>query len=313
MYLTQKQAKDKEFIYFLASQALSQPITSLEKLEGQMACNYELNHHYIFKLPSSRTNPDDWLKQSQYMPKLQENISFQIPIPQVKKVYSPDKQSFISSLYEKIDGTCIPDTFQFAQKDKRFKIKFFEQLSDITYQFHQIPPEKLPLKLLTKPEILEQYFFHRLKKIGTPFQKKIFKKVILNSFFGLGKSNYKISHLSHSDLHCGNVVLNDKNKIVGILDFDTFGRGDPFWEFRPKLYTDSADIRLFQKIYSKRSQNKINQTDINNMNQCFSSLKFLYSIYALANTLIPLNRQPLKEKKLSSKIFGFLGMEKSIS
>ena len=65
---------------------------------------------------------------------------------------------------------------------------FFEQLSDIACQIHQVSPQKLPIELPTKQDILENYFFRYLGRKGTKLQKEIFQKLAHNSIFGLGKA-----------------------------------------------------------------------------------------------------------------------------
>ena len=297
MYLTEEQANNNDFIRYLAGQVISEPVLSLERLDGKMGYNYELNHRYIFKLPTKKTNPEDWLRQSQYLPILQEEVSFQVPIPRVKVIQSKgDKKTFVSSLYEKIAGKCTSDTLEFSLKDEKYKINFFEQLSEAANQLHNISTRSLPLRLPTKQDILERYFFQYLGREGTHFQKKMFRKLAHSSIWGLGKSGLKTSLLSHSDLHSGNVVLNDKNKIVGILDFDTFGRGEPFWEFRPHLYSYYRDIQLFQKIYSQQTNRTIDLKDIDNMKQFISSLRVLYLLFSVSN-IVSLEQEKRGEKK----------------
>lgn len=299
MHLTSKQANDKDFIRHLAEQAFTQPVTSLERLAGVMAYNYEINHRYIFKLPSSKINPDDWLRQSQYMRVLQDNLSYQIPQPVVTTVYDTDKQPFISSSYKKIDGHCIKDTQVFSLKSQHFKIRYFEQLSEAVQQIHSFSPDKLPFELPTKQEILEKYFFKRLNIQPSYYQKKIFQKLTHSPIFGLGKSADKTNVLTHSDLHCGNVVLNDQNKLVGLLDFDTLGRSDYFWEFRPLLYSNPDDISLFKTIYTRQTGIQIKPQDIDRINQLKTTLRCLGIVYAIYSKLPPKKKHQVSNQTTS--------------
>lgn len=302
MHLTPDQADDKDLIRYFAGQAFHFPITSVERLNGEMAYNYEVNHRYILKLPSDKTNPDDWLRQGQYMRVLQDKLSYQIPQPVITTVYDKDsKTPFISSSYEKIKGYCIPNTFLFAQKTNYFKMRFFEQLAQAVHQIHSVVPTKLPFELPTKPEILEKYFFARQKSQPTYYQKKMFKKLAHNSILGLGKSAEKTSILTHSDLHCGNVVLNDNNKLVGLLDFDTLARGDYFWEFRPLLYYDPSDTLLFQKIYTRNTGIQIDPCDTERIHQFKSTLQWLAILYRLSNTLTPKKEKQFLKQEIKKR------------
>ena len=303
MYLSDKQSNDKNLICELAGQALATPVTQLDQLGGSISYNYEVNHRYILKLPSERTFPNSWVLQERYMPILQKYLTYQIPQPQTKVVWTKDKtQSFMAMSYPKIDGNCVGDTFEFAQKDRPFKVRFLEQLSDAANQLHSIPLSKIPLKIPTKEEEFQECFFSDTISKGSSYLKrKIIHALFHDPFFGLDKSADKTDVLAHSDLHSGNVLFNDKNELVALLDFDTLGCGDRFWEFRPKLYADSQDTSLFREIYSFRTGHRINFNDIYAMHQLFYFGQLLASAFATYDALSPAQnikrlKSHLKEK-----------------
>lgn len=310
MYLTDYQAKDKDFISYLAGQVISAPITSVERLPGSMAYNYEINHRHIFKLPNEYTSTDDWLHQSQYAPILQKHFSFQIPQPQIKAVHTTSKQAFLSSYYPKIEGICLMDD-AFAVKDKPFKEKFFEQLSDAAFQIHSVPLQELPFKLPTRIDYLEQCFFKNFKG-DSYYPKKLFRKLMHNSFLGFGKSGLKTSLLAHTDLHSGNVLLNDEGKLIGILDFDMMVRGDRFLEFRPQLYEDWFDMFLFRKAYQKRTGIKIDPNDLYQLEMSQKTLSWFFALYNLYRFLPIPERNKKMKHDFKQKIAQMKASEKCI-
>ncbi len=294
MYLTDYQAKDKDIISYLAGQVISEPIVDIKKLPGTMAYNYKINHKHIFKLPNEYTTTDDWLHQSQCAPILQRHFSFQIPQPQLKTVYTPNNQSLLSSSYPQIEGVCLTDD-AFAVKKKPFKQKFFEQLSDAAAQIHAVSPKELPFKLPTKIDYLEQCFFKNFN--GDAYlPKKLFRKLMHNSILGLGQSGLKTELLAHTDLHSGNVVLNDKDEIIGILDFDMMVRGDRFLEFRPRLYDDLFDMHLFRKTYQERTGIKIDSNDLYQQEMTKQTLSWFCALCNLYQCL-PLSERNKKMKQ----------------
>ncbi len=304
MYLTNEQAKDKDLIGYLAEQVVSEPVVSVERLPGTMAYNYEINHKHIFKLPNEYTPTDDWLRQAQCAPILQSHFDFQIPQPQLKTIYTPDGKSLLSSSYPKIKGICFMNEV-FANKEIPFKQNFFEQLSDAAAQIHTVSPQELPFELPTKIDYLEQCFFRNFHG-DTYLPKKLFRKLMHNCFLGLGKSGLKTSLLAHTDLHPGNILLDDKNKLVAILDFDMMVRGDRFLEFRANLYDDPRDIPLFCKIYQKRSGHKIDPNDLYQLETAKKTLSWFWSLCALYKHLPLVERnkkmkQCLKQKIISQK------------
>lgn len=293
MFLTYEQSNDHNLIGYLAGQVVTDPIVSVKRLPGSMAFNYEINHKHIFKLPNEYTSTDDWLHQSQCAPILQSHLTFQIPTPQLKTVHTPDKQSLLSSSYSKIEGTCLMDK-AFATKTIPFKKNFFEQLSDAADQIHAIPPSDLPFELPNKIEYLERSFFKNFRG-DTYLPKKLFRKLMHNSFLGLGKSGLKTSLLAHTDLHSGNVLLDDKGKLIGILDFDMMVRGDRFLEFRPELYEDPYDMRLFRKTYQEHTGHKIDANDLYQQDMAQKTLRWFWALCSLYQFL------PLQERNKKIK------------
>jgi len=304
MYLSEEEAKKFDFIRQLAEQALSVPATNIQRLPGSMAYNYEINHKYIFKLPCESTNQEDWMQQAQLAPILQRHFTFQIPLPQLKILSLLNKKTLLSSCYPKIDGICFSDSYQFAAKDKSFKARFFEQLSDAVAQVHSVPLNELPFQLPTKIDYLEKCFFKNCKG-DNYYPKKLFRKLMHNSFFGFGESGLRTSLLAHTDLHSGNVLMNDKNELVAVLDFDMLVRGDRFLEFRPGLYEDPLDIRLFQKLYQERTGLKVDMNDVYQQELVHTSLSWFYHLYQLYKLLpIPDRNRKMKQefkRKMSSE------------
>ena len=304
MYLSDFDAKDFELVRSLASQVISSPVSNIERLPGTMAYNYQINHKHILKLPCERTHQENWLQQAQLAPILQRYFSFQIPQPSLKTLRLSDGRTILSSSYPKIDGICYSDDYLFATKDRPFRTRFFEQVSDAAAQIHSVPLEKLPFRLPTKIEYLEKCFFEG-RKGDNYYPKKIFRKLLHNSFLGLGPSGSRTSLLAHTDLHSGNVLLNDKNELVAVLDFDMSVRGDRFLEFRPGLYADPLDVRLFQRIYQERTGIKIDMNDIYQQEMTQFSLSWFYSLYQLYQLLpIPERDQKMKhdfKQKIASE------------
>ena len=126
-----------------------------------------------------------------------------------------------------------------------------------------------------------------------------------NSFFGFGESGLRSSLLAHTDLHPGNVLLNNKNELVAVLDIDMMVCGDRFLEFCPRLYEDPLDIRLFQKIYQERTGIKVDMNDVYQQEIVRSSLSWFYNLYQLYKLLpIPDRNKKMKQdfrRKMSSE------------
>ena len=123
-----------------------------------------------------------------------------------------------------------------------------------------------------------------------------------NSFLGCGESGLRTSLLVHTDLHSGNILLNDKNKLVAVLDFDMLVRGDRFLEFRPKLYPNHLDNRLFQKIYQERTGIKVNMDDVCQQEITLTSLSWFYRLYQLYRLLPASDRNKKMKSDFKKKL-----------
>lgn len=301
MHLSDFEAQDFNLIRSLAEQTISVPVTDIQRLPGSMSYNYKINRKHILKLPNEYTNQEDWLRYAQCAPVLQNHFTFQIPMLQLKTIYTPDKETLLASFYPEIKGDCIMNN-EFLAKDRRYKQTFFEQLSDAAAQIHAVSPKELPLELPTKIDYLEVCFFKNFKG-DDYFPKKLFRKLLHNSFFGFGESGLRTSLLIHTDLHPGNILLDDKNKLIAILDFDMMVRGDRFLEFRPNLYTDPQDIDLFHKIYQRRTGIKVDSNEVSQQEITKYSLSWFYSLCKLYQFLPTSVRDRKMEYKFEKKMF----------
>ena len=276
MHLTPEQANNKKLIRYLAEQAIPEAIHSIYPLPaGITSHNFEINHHIIFKLPGLTTPVSSWIQQSQCAPILQKYLSCRIPQPALSPVFlnSTAHDFLLSSSHEKIEGKTISHSSDFFKKDISFKTHFFEQLSNFTHQIHSIPSEALPVRIPTAEEFLKNLF---LRSVGgiTPFQEKNLHKIIHSSVFGFNEK-LSSSTLCHCDLRPANICLDKRDNIVGILDFDSLNRGEPFFEFRPMLYgseNHEADTKLFYHIYCHKTGYKTHPNNLKKMRRLFWSL-----------------------------------------
>lgn len=270
MNLTEGLSQNKTVVDYLLGQVVSEPISKVRPVENaRTSYVYEVNDHLIVKFPSQRTDVSGWVLQSENAPALKKMLSFRIPEPSLKEVAltSTSPSGMLSLCYEKIPGRVIPRR-EFGPLSTDFKKHFFEQLSDVVMQLQSIDPNKLPSPPLPTEDMVR-------KMLPIKQNNKIFNG-LLNSFLYfpvLGFDHAPKRVLSHLDLHSGNVCLDEKDNIVGILDFDTLSQGVPFGEFRPMLFRDQEDIQLFRQTYERKSGRKISDKDLQWMEVMFKVIR----------------------------------------
>ncbi len=280
--LTPQQAQDKNLITELAGQILHRPIIDVKQKGGCVSHNYEVNHQWIIKFPAKGTNIQDWEKQSIYTPKLQERLSYQIPVLTVGTVHlsKNEEDSLRACFYKKIEGEVIPRE-DFHQKSLSSKSQFFENLTVAMEELHLIHPAELPVPLPSKMDYLTRFLFQNSKT------KRHLTKKILE--YGLQLANVPMQNniLCHSDLHCENICINDKNHICGILDFDSLTTGDDWMEFSPHLYRQK-DLALWREIYNKKAKHPLSPQAVKFMESTAKTIGFLNILGILS---FPLKQQ----------------------
>ena len=293
MYLSQEQANDKDLIRELAGQMIQDKAHDVRALNGHIAYNYEINHKWIFKLPSFRTNPDLWIAQSQYMPKLQQQLKYQIPVPKIQHFGLPQGK-VIGCCYPKIQGKIFSKS-NFCQLSLSQKGGFFEELAQAIEQLHAVSPDSLGYSFNDTIEQLSKFLFK-----DVPDKEKLFTQRIKKSFHERGIS-LKNDLLCHTDLHANNVVLDSRNHIVGLLDFDGLSLGDSFMEFRPNLY-DSKDLNLLRHIYQQKTTHPIDVKATKCMEELYEQAFLFYSLGSFvksANTRLKPKTELISKKEIS--------------
>ena len=273
MYLTDEQANDYNLVRRVAEQVVHAPVYSVKRLEsGRAAYTYEIDNHLIFKLPNNRTSVSAWQTRSQMAHVLQDSLSYRIPQPYVQPVFlsANTKDELAAFYYEKIPGKTLPFAQKFSKTSPRFRTHFFEQVADFAVQLHAIPLDKLSVRPPSINSVLTKIF---LTKSKTPFIEKLFTSASHWPLIGCRPISDDV--LCHRDLHPGNICLDNRGNVTGILDFDLMCTGERFVEFYPHLYKDPKDQKFFQEIYTEQSGVSLSQKDINRLR----SLRFLNALH----------------------------------
>lgn len=298
MFLTEAQKKDYQLIRYLAEQVVSEPIYSISPLNGGwISTGYEINGHTIFKIPGPRAPIDNWKKASLCAPIMQQYLSYQIPQPKLKTIFlnSTSKEGILSSSYEEIPGHII-DSNEFTKEDPKFKHRFFEQLSVATQELHTIPSEKLPCQLIKSEDFFEQFL-----KMQITYTSKAHQKWAQNIFSYFLKNLKRKPHpvICHSDLRANNICLDDRDRLVGILDFDSLQQGRPAIEFHPRLYWNKKDIHLFQEIFQRQTNQQIPKEDTSEIKKIYMglyALRFIVKNASKASKILPILSECIKER-----------------
>ncbi len=282
-FLTLEQANNKDFISKLVERMIQAPVRHISVLDGgKISYNYEVNHQWICKLPSHRSIPENWCRQSQYMPVLQKKLKYQVPIPKVQS-FKLKQGQIIGCFYPKISGQIWPRAL-FDKRPYSQKIAYFEEVTDALIQLHSIQPDDLPVQCKSYLDNLVQFLFEDSEEKQTEF-----KKYIQSSF---QKAEIPLSQdtLCHADLHSNNVVLDSKGRLVGVLDWDSLSLGAPFMEFHPPLY-EEKDLNLFHQIYQEKAKIPADKKAVDFVRNLYKNIGFLFT-FGFLSKKIKIKRTP---------------------
>ena len=227
---------------------------------------------------------------------MQEQLKYQIPVPQVQFLGFPQGK-VIGCCYPKIQGKIFSKS-DFNQLSLSQKGAFFEELAQAMEQLHAVSPDSLGHPFNDSIEQLSKFLFKDM-----PDKEKLFTQRIKKSFQERGV-HLKNDLLCHTDLHSNNVVLDSKNHIIGLLDFDSLSLGDSFTEFRPNLY-DSKDLNLLRHIYQQKTSHPIDIKATKCMEELYEQAFLFYSLgnyIKSANTRLKPKTELISKKEIS-KIF----------
>ncbi|MBQ7413781.1 MAG: aminoglycoside phosphotransferase family protein [Alphaproteobacteria bacterium] len=280
--LTLQQSFDKSLICRLAEQVVSEPVTSIKRLKGGAAYNYEVNRHIIFKLPRLQNTSREWQLSAKCAPVIQRYLPVKIPQMILSQVSVPqEREPLFCCFYEKIAGHPISRN-HFSQLSTAQKINFFEQLSAVACLLHMIPIYLLPIRVPSHAERRCPFNAGLLQST-----KKMVSQRILKSLDSPDISDEK-EVLCHTDLHSENLCI-DRGNITGILDFELMSRGSSALEFQPTFY-QSSDLALWIDIYQSQSGCRLNKEKI------MFTKRISDLVYRTWSLFDPLNR-PKRERR----------------
>lgn len=201
-------------------------IKKIKKLNKQKFFNdvFEINNKYILILCNKTTNKCSIESTITILNHIQNSKELKTKTPNIIFSDINYKQPFY--MYKKIKGFDAHCVYDDLFMEKHISKKIAEELGGFLKKLHSI---KINInKILNKQKILQKTIISNKKNINKIYQlltqkeKYILKQCIINTF----KTNSK--NILHGDIHRGNIIINKKHQVTGVIDFDLSGIGSPF-------------------------------------------------------------------------------------
>lgn len=207
---------------------------------GYDSIAYLVNNEYIFKTKSSTNKKKGYEKEKTIYDFLNENLDSNIQVPKVEYFYITDELSIMG--YKKINGKFLTaELYATLKKDEQELLKrdiavFLKKLHNLDYS--EIKQYTIDNKenVLEEYQLLKSTIYDSLtdeeKDYIETFMQRLNKATIFNDK----------KCLCHNDFSCNHLLLDENNRLSGIIDFGDAGIIDEYCDFIYLLEDSEEEI-----------------------------------------------------------------------
>lgn len=197
--------------------------------EGYDSKAYLVNDEYIFKIKFSANKKKGYEKEKAIYDFLNRNLNTDIKIPNVEYSYISDEISILG--YKEIKGKFLnPKLYSTLSQEEKNQLKkdianFLRLMHDLDYS------EISSYTIDNKQNVLEEYqllrdtIYDSLTDIEKQYIESFMQRLNSTDIFDGKKC------LCHNDFSCNHLLLDDNNRLCGIIDFGDSGIIDEYCDF----------------------------------------------------------------------------------
>ena len=207
--------------------------------KGHDSIAYVVNKEYVFKTKFS-IDKKQYQKEKEISDFLNKNLKTHIKIPQIEYSYISDELAVLG--YKKILGTFLtPQNYALMSSNAQNTLK--KDIADFLRKMHDL--DDTPLMkyrvddrkgMLDGCAFLQKTFLGKMTDIEKKYLDDFIKTLQLTTVFEGRKC------LCHSDFGCSHLLLNEANKLAGIIDFGDSKITDEYCDFMYLLEESSEEI-----------------------------------------------------------------------
>ena len=197
--------------------------------EGYDSKAYLVNSEYTFKTKYSANKKKEYEKEKAIYDFLNKNLSTNIKIPNIEYSYISDEISILG--YKEIKGKFLsPDLYSSLTPEKQQLLK--EDIAIFLRQLHDLDTSEISSYTIdNKQNVLEEYdllrntIYDSLSDIEKEYIESFIQRLKTTDIFDGKKC------LCHNDFSCNHLLLDDNNRLCGIIDFGDSGIIDEYCDF----------------------------------------------------------------------------------
>lgn len=211
--------------------------------EGHDSKAYMVNNEYVFKIKYS-VDKKSYEKEKNIYDFLNKKMNTNIKIPNIEYSYISDELSILG--YKEIKGTFLtPNIYYSLTKDKQELLKkdiaiFLRQMHDLDYS--EISSYKIDNRqsILDGYSVLKEKLYDTLTNNEKLYIENFIQRLYSTTIFDDKKC------LCHNDFSCNHLLLDEDDRLCGVIDFGDSGIIDEYSDFIYLLEDSEEEIgRIF--------------------------------------------------------------------
>ena len=207
---------------------------------GYDSVAYLINNEYVFKIKLSANKKKGYEKEKAIYDFLNKNLHTDIKIPNIEYSLINDEISILG--YKKVEGKFLtPEMYLAMSKEEQDLLK--QDIANFLRKIHDLDYTDInSYKIDNKQNVLEEYqllrdtIYDSFTDIEKQYVEKFMQRLNKTTIFDDRKC------LCHNDFSCNHLLLDDKNKLTGIIDFGDSGIIDEYCDFIYLLEDSEEEI-----------------------------------------------------------------------
>lgn len=208
--------------------------------KGHDSVAYLVNEEYVFKIKFSVNKKDGYEKEKAIYDFLNRKLDTNIKIPNIEYSHISDEISIRG--YRKIKGRIInPELYATLSNEEKQFLK--QDIAKFLRQMHDLDATEIILYSIdNKQKVLEEYqllsstIYDSLTDNEISYIERFMSRLLDTTIFDGKKC------LCHNDFSCNHLLLDDNNRLCGLIDFGDAGITDEYCDFIYLLEDSEEEI-----------------------------------------------------------------------
>ena len=208
--------------------------------EGYDSKAYLINNEYIFKMKFSANKKKGYAKEKAIYDFLNKNLKTSIKIPKIEYSHISEELSIMG--YKQIKGNFLtPELYSNMTEEQKNRLKI--DIAQILRQIHDLDYNEIETHVIdNKQNVLEEYqllrttIYDSLNDIEKQYIENFMERLNNTTVFDGKKC------LCHNDFSCNHLLVDEENKLTGIIDFGDSGIIDEYCDFIYLLEDSEEEI-----------------------------------------------------------------------